>query len=345
MTANVVTFGEIMLRLSPAGFRRLGQGELLEATFGGGEANVAASLAHLGVPATFVSRLPDNELGDAAIGFLRALGVTTDHVVRGGDRLGIYFHELGSAIRASKVVYDRAESGMATIQPGMIEWSHVLDGATWFHTSGITPALSAGTADATREAMAAARRAGLTVSIDLNYRAKLWNWGADVGAVMESLVEQADVVFGNEEDADKVFGIRGAAGDVARGQVQADDYRSVCEQLKARFPNLRLIALTLRGSLSASHNTWSGVAWNESGFYTGRTFDIFPIVDRVGSGDAFAAGVIHGLLAWHWDAQKALDFGIAAAALKHTIPGDINLVSYPEVEALAGGDTSGRIAR
>lgn len=345
MTGGVVTFGEVMLRLSPVGFRRLGQGELLEATFGGGEANVAASLARFGLPVAFVSRVPANELGEAATAYVRGLGVDTDGIVRGGDRLGIYFLELGAALRGSKVVYDRSGSGMATIEPGMIDWPSLMAGARWFHTTGITPAISAGAAAATEEAIEAARRAGATVSVDLNYRAKLWRWGTSVRSVMERLVGSADVLFGNEEDADKVFGIRSAASDVSAGRLDVNDYASVCEQLHRRFPNLRVIALTLRGSLSASHNTWSGVAWSEAGFVTGTSFDISPIVDRVGAGDAFAAGVIYGLLSTDWHAAHALEFGIAAASLKHTIPGDVNLATRAEVEALMGGQTSGRIVR
>jgi 2-dehydro-3-deoxygluconokinase len=345
MAKEVVTFGEIMMRLSPPGFLRFGQARSFDAIYGGGEPNVAVTLANFGVPVDFVTRLPENDLGDACIQFLRGYGVGVDKIVRGGERLGIYFLEMGAVQRGSKVIYDRANSAMATIQRGMIDWQQVFGDADWFHWTGITPAISAGTADVCLEAVQAAREMGLTVSCDLNYRKKLWKWGKTPGEVMPELVRYCDVAIGNEEDADKVFGIRAPETDVTAGLVEADKYRSVCEKLAKRFPNLKMIAITLRGSISASHNTWSGVLWSEDMFYTAPTYDVTYIVDRVGGGDAFMGGLIYGLRTYGDDRQRALDFAVAASCLKHSIFGDFNMVSVAEVEKLMGGDASGRVSR
>lgn len=342
---KIVTFGEIMLRLAPPGFQRFSQARAFEAVYGGGEANVAVSLANYGEIVEFVTRLPGNDLGAACLASLRAYGVCTDHVLRGGDRLGIYFLETGAAQRGSKVIYDRAGSSFATLRPGMIDWAAVLDGADWFHWTGITPAVSQGAAEVCQEAIAAARQRGLTVSCDLNYRAKLWKWGKPAGAVMAELVSQCTVALGNEEDADKVFGIRAPEADVTAGKVEAGAYRAVCAALAQRFPNLQTIAITLRGSLSASHNTWSGVLWDQLGFYTAPTYDILPIVDRVGGGDAFMGGLIYGLRHYPGHPDRALHFATAAACLKHSIVGDFNAVTVAEVEQLMAGDASGRVAR
>ncbi len=341
---KVVTFGEIMLRLSPPGMLRFGQARSFDAIYGGGESNVAVSLANYGMPVEFVTRLPANDLGDACLQFLRQYGVDVGHVVRGGERLGIYFLEMGAVQRGSKVVYDRAHSSMATIEPGMIDWTAVFDGADWFHWTGITPAISAGAAAACLEAVQIAKSHGLTVSCDLNYRKNLWKWGKKAGEVMPELVSHCDVAVGNEEDAAQVFGIHAPDTDVIAGKVEADKYRHVCEALHERFPNLRTIAITLRGSISASHNTWSGVLWREGTFYTGAQYDITHIVDRVGGGDAFVGGLIYGLRTYD-NPQTALEFAIAASCLKHTIFGDFNLVSVGEVEKLMGGDVSGRVSR
>lgn len=341
---KVVTFGEIMLRLSPPGMLRFGQARSFDAIYGGGESNVAVSLANYGMPVEFVTRLPANDLGDACLQFLRQYGVDVGHVVRGGERLGIYFLEMGAVQRGSKVVYDRAHSSMATIEPGMINWAAVFDGADWFHWTGITPAISAGAAAACLEAVQIAKTLGLTVSCDLNYRKNLWKWGKKAGEVMPELVSHCDVAVGNEEDAAQVFGIHAPDTDVIAGKVEADKYRHVCEALHERFPNLRTIAITLRGSISASHNTWSGVLWREGTFYTGAQYDITHIVDRVGGGDAFVGGLIYGLRTYD-NPQTALEFAIAASCLKHTIFGDFNLVSVGEVEKLMGGDVSGRVSR
>jgi 2-dehydro-3-deoxygluconokinase len=342
---RVVTFGEIMLRLSPPGHLRFTQARGFDAVYGGGESNVAVSLANYGIPATFVTRLPSHEIGEACLQFLRQNGVETAHILRGGDRLGIYFLETGAAQRGSKVVYDRAGSSFAAIQPGLFDWDRILEGAGWFHWTGITPAVSRGAAEACLEAVKAARKHGLTISTDLNYRAKLWKWGKSAGEVMSELVELCDVAIGNEEDAEKVFGIRAAGADAAAGKVSADPYRIVCEKLHERFPGLKSIAITLRGSLSASHNTWSAILWKEGRFFTAPTYDIPHIIDRVGSGDSFVGGLIYGLWTYADDPQKALNFSVAASALKHTIFGDVNLVSLQEVESLMGGDASGRVSR
>jgi 2-dehydro-3-deoxygluconokinase len=342
---KIVTFGEIMLRLSPPGFQRFRQARSFDAVYGGGEANVAAALADFGDTAEFVTRLPENDLGEACLAALRARGVQTRHVVRGGDRLGIYFMENGAAQRGSRVIYDRAGSSFADIRPGMVDWPAVFADADGFHWTGITPAVSPSAAEACLEAVQTAKRLGITVSCDLNYRAKLWQWGKQAGEVMEGLVSQCDTAVGNEEDADKVFGIRAPESDVAAGKVEAEKYRFVCEALAKRFPNLQAVAVTLRGSLSASHNTWSGVLWTKGGFHTAPVYDILPVVDRVGAGDAFNGGLLHGLRAYPGDPQKALRFAVAASCLKHSVPGDAGIVTAAEVEQLMAGDASGRVSR
>jgi 2-dehydro-3-deoxygluconokinase len=341
---KIVTFGEIMLRLSPPGFQRFIQARSFDVIYGGGEANVAASLANYGQEVEYVTRLPAHDIGDACLNFLRQYGIGTRHIVRGGDRLGIYFLEMGSAQRGSKVIYDRAGSAIATIQPGMIDWRSVFADADWFHWTGITPAISEGTAAVCLEAVRTAKEMGMTVSCDLNYRKKLWKWGKTPGEIMPELVALCDVAVGNEEDADKVFGIQSPEADVIGGKVEAKAYVYVCDKLVERFPNLKTIAITLRGSLSASHNTWSAILWHAGGIYTAPKYDIVPIVDRVGGGDSFCAGLVYGLRTYD-DVQQALQFAVAASCLKHTISGDFNLVSVAEVEKLMGGDVSGRVSR
>ena len=346
MGDRVVTFGEIMMRLAPPGHLRFSQARSFNVVYGGGEANVAVSLANYGIDSDYVTRLPDNRLGDACLRFLRENGVGVDHIVRGGDRLGIYFLEVGAVARGSHVVYDRANSALATIEPGMVDWQAVFEGATWFHWTGITPAISEGAAGVCLEAVKAAKEMGLTVSCDLNYRKKLWKWGRTPGEVMAELLPYCDVAIGNEEDADKVFGIRAEGVDVTAGEVDAERYRSVCEQLVDRFPNLHTVAITLRGSLSASHNTWSGILWRGGKVYTAPTYDITHIVDRVGGGDSFMGGLIYGLLTYGQEnLQDVLEFAVAASCLKHTVYGDVNLVTVDEVEKLMGGDRSGRVSR
>jgi len=341
---KIVTFGEIMLRLSPPGYLRITQTPTLEVSFGGAEANVAASLAKFGLPAEFVTRLPDNDLGETCLAYLRRYAIGTTHILRGGDRLGIYYLETGAAQRGSKVVYDRANSAAATIQPGMVDWKTVFDGAGWFHTTGITPAISASAADVAVEAVSAAQEQGLTVSCDMNYRKNLWKWGKKASQVMPELFRYCDVAVGNEEDAKDVFGIEPPETDVKSGKVAADSYRYVCEKLVERFPNLKTVAITLRGSISATHNTWSGVLWHEGQFYSTRIYDIAYIVDRVGGGDSFVAGLIYGMLTYN-DPQQALDFAGAASCLKHSISGDFTEITLAEVEKLRQGDASGRVAR
>ena len=342
---KIVTFGEIMLRLATPGFQRFTQARSFDAIYGGGEANVAVSLANYGERVEFVTRLPKNDLGEACLMSLRGYGVGTQHIVRGGERIGIYFLETGAAQRGSKVIYDRANSSFASIQTGLIDWEKVFEGADWFHWTGITPAVSQGAAEVCREAIVVARDMGITVSTDLNYRAKLWKWGKTAREVMTDLVSLCDVALGNEEDAEKVFGIRAPEVDVTAGKVDADHYLYVCEELAKKFPSLKTICITLRGSLSASHNTWSGVLWKEGSFFCAPTYDILPIVDRVGGGDAFMGGLIYGLRTYSEEPQKALNFAAAAACLKHSIIGDFNAVSASEVETLMSGDASGRVSR
>lgn len=345
MQKQTVTFGEIMLRLKPPEFQRIVQAREFEAIYAGGEANVAASLAILGLPTSFVTRLPINEIGDACLAFLHQYGVDTKSVIRGGDRLGIYFLEAGAAQRASKVIYDRSGSSFATLQPGMVDWEKALADSDWFHWSGITPAVSESAAKSCEEAVQAAKKMGLTISCDLNYRAKLWNWTKTPGKIMENLVKYCDIAIGNEEDAEKVFCIQAPGTDISCGKVDAKQYLAVCEALAKKMPNLKKIAITLRGSISASHNTWSGVLWSEGKFLEAPTYDILPIVDRVGAGDAFSAGLIYGLKVFAGHNQKVLNFAAAASCLKHSIPGDFNLATVTEVEALMAGDKSGRVVR
>ncbi|MDG1571088.1 sugar kinase [Robiginitalea sp. M366] len=344
---KIVTFGEIMLRLSPPGFLRFSQANHFDVVYGGGESNVAVSLANYGLPVDFVTRLPDNDLGQCARMELRKRGVGTDQIIFGGDRLGIYFLETGAVSRGSKVVYDRAHSAMAEIGPGMVDWEAVFADAQWFHWTGITPAISQGAADACLEAVQVASRMGITISTDLNYRAKLWKYGVASEGIMSELTAYCDIILGNEEDAEKHFGIKPEGLDVTRhgDAVQAEAFRSVCTQMMARFPKAKKVITTLRGSLSASHNTWAGVLYDGETLYSSRQYQITHIVDRVGGGDSFMGGLIYGLLTYPGNDQKALDFAVAASCLKHTIVGDANLVTVAEVEKLMGGDASGRVVR
>lgn len=344
---RIVTFGEIMLRLATPGYLRFSQANELSATFGGGEANVAVSLANYGMAASFVTRLPENDIAAACVKDLRKNGVLTDHIIYGGERLGIYFLETGAVARASKVIYDRAHSSISEIQPGMIDWDRVLEGADWFHWTGITPAISQGAADVCLEAIRAANRRGVTVSCDLNYRKNLWKYGKRADEVMPALVEGCDIILGNEEDAEKVFGIKpeGFDATATAGRVDAARFESVCRQLMARFPRARKVIITLRGSINANHNTWGGVLFDGQRLYESARYDITHIVDRVGGGDSFMGGLIYGLLTYGGDDQRALDFAAAASCLKHTIYGDYNQVTVKEVENLMRGDGSGRVAR
>lgn len=335
-----------MLRLSPPGWKRFSQSSSFEVVYGGGESNVAVSLANYGLDVDFITRLPDNDLGDCALMELRKRGVGTKRIVRGGERLGIYFLETGAVSRGSKVVYDRAHSAMATIEKGMVDWDAVFEGVDWFHWTGITPAISQGAADACLEAIKAANRLGVTVSTDLNYRKKLWKYGKQPGEVMPALVEGCDVILGNEEDAEKHFGLHPEGVDVTHGgSVDGKAYLSVLKQLQKMFPRAKKVITTLRGSISASHNTWSGVLYDGEKLFEAPTYQITHIVDRVGGGDSFMAGLIYGLLTYENDDQKALEFAVAASCLKHTIKGDANLATVAEVEKLLSGDASGRVSR
>lgn len=335
-----------MLRLTPPAMRRFSQASSFDVIYGGGESNVAVSLANYGVPVEFVTRLPQNDIGECALMEMRKRNVGTQHVVRGGERLGIYFLEIGAVSRGSKVVYDRAHSAMSTIKAGMIDWEKVFEGADWFHWTGITPALSQGAADACLEAIQTANRMGVTVSTDLNYRKKLWKYGKEPGEIMPALVEGCDIILGNEEDAEKHFGLHPEAVDVTQGHsVDSTAYHSVLKQLMQRFPRAKKVITTLRGSISASHNSWSGVMYDGEKFYTAPTYQITHIVDRVGGGDSFMGGLIYGLLTYPDDDQKALNFAVAASCLKHTIYGDANLVTVDEVNKLTSGDASGRVSR
>lgn len=347
MSKKVITFGEIMLRLATPGYQRFCQATEYTATYGGGEANVAVSLSNYGIDAYFVTRLPENDIARNCIMELHKHGVKTDHVIYGGERLGIYFLETGAVARASKVVYDRAHSSISDIKPGMIDWYEVLRGADCFHWTGITPALSQGAAEACLEAIQAANRMGIMVTCDLNYRKNLWKYGKKASEVMPDLVAGCDVILGNEEDAEKVFGIKPEGFDVTQteGEVNAEEFESVCRQLMSRFPRVRKVIITLRGSVNANHNTWGGVLYDGSRLYKSARYDITHIVDRVGGGDSFMGGLIYGLLTYNGDDRKALDFAVAASCLKHTIYGDFNLVTVEEVEKLMSGDSSGRVSR
>lgn len=344
---KVVTFGEIMLRLAPPGFLRFSQTNSLDVVYGGGESNVAVSLANYGVPVEFVTRLPNNDIGHCAHMEMRKRGVGTTHVNWGGDRLGIYFLETGAVSRGSKVVYDRAHSAMSEITAGMIDWDSVFDGVEWFHWTGITPAISQGAADACLEAVKAASAKGITISTDLNYRKKLWNYGGDRESIMTELTSYCDIILGNEEDAEMHFGIKPEGLDITTQghEVKAEAFLSVCKQMMSKFPRAKKVITTLRGSISASHNTWAGVLYDGKKLYESTEYQITHIVDRVGGGDSFMGALIYGLIHYSNNNQKALDYAVAASCLKHTIKGDANLVTIEEIEKLMGGDASGRVSR
>ena len=338
---TIITMGELMLRLAPPGNARFIQAPVLNVEFGGGEANVAVSLANYGHHACFVSKLPAHEIGQAAVNSLRRYGVDTSFIARGGERIGIYFQETGSAMRPGKVIYYRAHSAISEAKPGDFDFDRIFEGADWFHWTGITPALSDGAAELVLLACKAARRHGVTVSCDLNFRAKLWT-GEKARSVMTPLMEYVDVCIGNEEDAQKCLGFTPKA-DVERGKTEAEGYRDIFRQMTEKF-GFKYTAATLRESFSASHNGWKALIYDGKEFYESKRYDIDPIVDRVGGGDSFSGGLIHGLLTM--DSMKdALEFAVAASALKHTIPGDLNLVSEAEVQTLAAGNASGRIIR
>lgn len=339
--AKIITLGEIMLRLSPVGNDRFIQSETLRVIPGGGEANVAVSLANYGHEAYFVSKLPKHEIGQMAVNALRRYGVDTSFVARGGDRVGLYYAETGASMRPSKVVYDRAHSAIAEAKPEDFDFDAIMEGAQWFHWSGITPAISDNAAELTRLACEAAKRHGVTVSVDLNFRKKLWTSEKAI-SVMRPLMKYVDVCIGNEEDAQLCLGFKPDA-DVEGGQTDASGYHKIFEQMKQEF-GFKYVVSTLRESFSATHNGWKALIYNGEEFNESRRYDIMPIIDRVGGGDSFSGGLIHGLLTKPTQGE-ALEFAVAASALKHTINGDFNLVTVDEVEALAAGNANGRVQR
>lgn len=341
MGEKVVTFGEIMLRLAPFGYYRFVQADTFEATYGGGEANVAVSLANYGLDAVFVTRLPSHEIGQAAVNSLRKYGVDTSYIVRGGDRVGIYFLEKGASQRPSKVIYDRAGSAIATASLEDFDWDAIFEGAKWFHFTGITPALGEQVASITLDACKAAKRAGVRISCDLNYRKKLWS-KEKAGKVMSELCKYVDVCIANEEDAADIFGIKAADTRITAGIVSREGYKDVAVKLAERF-GFSHVAITLRESISASDNNWSGMLYDQDKFYFSKKYRVH-IVDRVGGGDSFGGGLIFSLLNGY-DPQSAIEFAVAASCLKHSIEGDMNMVSINEVLRLSGGDASGRVLR
>ena len=341
---RVVTFGEIMLRLKSPRHERFFQSPALEATFGGGEANVAVSLANYGLDAALVTALPDNDIGNACMGELRRHDVDTSLINQVPGRMGVYFLETGSNQRPSKVIYDRADSAICLTKPGDFDWATIFKGVDWFHISGITPALSASAAALSLESVKAARDAGVTVSCDFNFRGKLWNYGKTAPEVMTELVKFVDVGIANEEDCQKSLGVSVAGVDVHSGELDTAKYEALSQKMMEVFPRLKVMGITLRESRSADRNGWSACLRDEGGFHLSRKYEITDIVDRVGGGDAFASGLIYGLLTYP-DSQDALEYAVAASCLKHTIDGDLNRVSVAEVEKLKGGDASGRVQR
>ncbi|MGI9140913.1 MAG: PfkB family carbohydrate kinase [Gemmatimonadaceae bacterium] len=341
---RVVTFGEVMLRLKSPGSERLFQSRSLEASFGGAEANVAVSLAQFGIPVEFVTALPANQIGDACLGEIMSFGVGTRHVRRQGERIGIYFLESGANQRPSKVTYDRSESSIATAKAGDFDWSVILDGASWLHLSGVTAAISASAADLALEAVTAARSRKITVSCDYNYRKNLWRYGKKAPEIMREVVRNVDVGIANEEDCQLALGID-AGVDTSAGILPSEKYRALSSRVLDEFPNLQKQVITLRASHSADHNGWSAVMHNRKEFICSRGYEIRDIVDRVGAGDSFAAGLIYGLISYPEDDARALEFATAASCLKHSIAGDFNRVSVTDVATLLEGDGSGRVQR
>ena len=345
---RIITLGEMMLRLKSPGFERFFQSPQLEATFGGGEANVAISLANFGLDAAFVTAFPANPVGDAAVRFLRGYGVDTSLILRQGERMGIYFLEAGANQRGSNVIYDRANSAISTAKVTDFDWKIIFDGVDWFHITGITPAISANTAEISLAAVKAAKSYGVTISCDYNFRKKLWKYGKSAPEVMRELVQYVDVGIANEEDCQRSLSVNLDEGDwqsaVTEGKLDAGRYEALAKKMFAEFPNLKIQAITLRESFSASHNGWSACLYDGENFYMSQRYDITDIVDRVGGGDSFAAGLIYGLSTGK-EPQAALQFAVAASCLKHSILGDVNLATLAEVERLAGGDASGRVSR
>ncbi len=341
MPEKVVTLGEIMLRLSTPDYKRFVQADSFDVTYGGGEANVAAALCNYGLSGTFVTKVPDNPIGQSAINHLRRYGVDTKFIARGGKRLGIYFLETGASMRASQVIYDREGAAISEASISDFDFDKIFEGASWFHTTGITPALSDASASLTETALKAAREKGITTSIDLNYRKKLWS-KEKAKEVMTKLCQYVDVCIGNEEDAETTLGFKSKGTDVTKGELNLDGYKDVFQQMKEKF-GFKYIASTLRESYSASDNGWSALVYNGNEFYHTKQYEV-RIVDRVGSGDSFASGFIYGLVT-EMEMKDAAEFGVAASALKHTIPGDLNHATLSDVKGLMKGDASGRVQR
>lgn len=345
MDGKVVTFGEIMLRLSPPDHQRFLQAESFDAIYGGAEGNVAAALSNLGIPTKFVTRLPENDIGEACLNRIRQYGVDTSEIIWGGDRLGIYYAETGAVHRKSNVIYDRANSALSTIKPDMIDWDVIFSEVDWFHWTGITPAVSEGAADTCLEAVERAKDNNVMISCDLNYRSKLWNWGKTPKEVMTELVDYVDIILGNEEDAEMIFGVEPVGVDVGKGELKAESYRDVAKELMDMFPDAQYVGTTLRESISATRNKWSAVIYTGDELYHSSVYDITDIVDRVGGGDSFAAGLIYGLMKDDKDLEESLNFAVAYSALAHTIYGDFPLIKKEEAEELMVGPGSGRISR
>lgn len=344
---KVVTFGEIMLRLGAPDYLRLIQSNQLDVSFAGAEANVAVSLSNYGVETDYITRLPENPIADKCLMDLRAHQVGVNNVLRGGNRIGILYLETGSVYRPSRVFYDRSNSSFAEIQPNMVDWKTIFKNVQWFHWTGITPALSQSAADTLKEAIQVANNMNITISCDINYRGNLWKYGKQASEIMPELVAGSDIILGNEEDCEKVFGIKplGFDAENTKGDIDSSIFYSVCSQMMKKFPKCKKMVVTLRGAVNANHNTWSGVLYDGHKLYQSTQYDITHIVDRVGGGDSFMGALIYGLLTYENDNQKALNFAVAASCLKHTIKGDFNWVLTEEVEALMNGNTSGRVKR
>ena len=336
MKNTILTFGELMIRLSPPSFQRFSQAREFEINYGGSEANVIVSLAQLGLSTRYLTRLPDNELGNSAMEALRKFNIDTSHINFGGERMGIYFLEKGTIGRASKVIYDRKYSSVTDINKNMFDWEKVMEDVFWLHCSGITPAISMSAAQFSADVIKIARQRKITVSVDINYRKNLWQYGSEPGEVMPELLESADIIIGGKDDTEKILGIP---------KIDLKDTEAVCKAWVKKFPNCKTVVLTERNSISASHNTYGAKLWNGKNIFSSYTSDITPIVDRVGTGDAFTAGLIYGLVNYKDEYEKVLNFAVAAATLKHTIPGDFNICTKEEIEKLMNGDSSGKVNR
>ncbi|MEI7723916.1 MAG: sugar kinase [Bacteroidota bacterium] len=345
MNTKVVTFGELLLRLASPLHQRFSQAQVFEKSFGGSEANVAISLARLGIASEFVTQLPRNDFGQSALMLLKMHDVENDHIIIGGNRMGLYFVEKGSMNRPSRVIYDRQYSSFSEIQPGSINWDQVLEQGSWFHWSGITPAVSQSAANVCKDALMVAAKKGITISCDLNYRDALWNYGVNTTTMMAEMVKECDVIISNEEDSEKFFNIKPEKNNVIDGEIDYKSYEQVGRKLCERFPKVKIVAFSLRSSRSADDNSWSGVIWDGKSLIKSKEYQMTNIVDRIGGGDSFAAGLIYGLINHPADRQRTIDFAVAASSLKHTIHGDFNLSTLGEVLAVMDGNFAGRIQR